>query len=76
VTLPPVFHVNDTASFAHPAGRVTGTVSKVEARAVCLHILRHGGLPPLDIWFTKRADGTYRETGKGPKSPQLERSTL
>lgn len=67
------FHVGDTASYAHPAGRVTGKVVKVEARAVCLEVKRHGGLPPLDIWFTRRADNTYRETGKGPQSPRLEK---
>lgn len=66
------FKVGDQAQFAHPAGVVQGTIGEVNSRAASLHILRHGGMPPIDIWFTLRGDGTYRETGKGPRSPKLE----
>ena len=71
MSLPSPFHVNDHARFAHPAGPVYGTIVKVESRSVCLEVKRHGGLEPIDLWFTLRADGTYRQAGKGPKSPQL-----
>lgn len=67
------FKEGDKAQFGHPAGPVQGTICEVNSRAVCLHILRHGGLPPLDMWFTLRTDGTYRQTGRGPKSPKLEK---
>lgn len=67
-----VFTKGDKAKFNHPAGPVEGTITETNARATCLHILRHGGLPPIDIWFTLRTDGTFRQTGKGSKSPKLE----
>jgi hypothetical protein len=63
------------ASFKHPAGRVHGTVAKVEQNAVLLQLRMAEGMPPRALKFTLRGDGTYRQAGKGPKSPVLEPAT-
>lgn len=66
------FTVGQQASFAHPVGRVHGTVVQVDAKRVLLQLRMAEGMPRTSMWFTLRGDGTYRQVGKGPKSPVLE----
>lgn len=52
-------------TYRHPAGAVQVTISKVAKQYVLATVVRHGGLPPLELKFTLRPDGEYRLVGQG-----------
>jgi len=66
------FTLGQPVSFNHPAGIVHGTVVKVDKNAVLVNIHMASGMPKVEMWFTLRADESYRQTGKGNRSPVLE----
>lgn len=55
--------VGQHVSFFHPAGPVAGTIVKVAGTKVTVQYATVTG--PQEMAFTQRADGEYRQVGKG-----------
>lgn len=66
------FTLGQPVRYHHPAGPVSGTVVKVEQRAVLVRVHTAAGMPVTEVKFTLRDDEQYRQAGKGNRSPVLE----
>lgn len=66
------FTLGQPVSFNHPAGRVQGTIVKVDKNAVLVHVHTAPNMPRVELKFTLRDDEVYRQAGKGNRSPVLE----